>query len=93
MYNLFEDEDDIFSGSPRSKFIDVIYNANRDLCANELERLMERLSTLEMIVQEQLGLDSDKAVNDVYFSRGEEVAAATKNNYMISVGRILTQNE
>lgn len=93
MYNLFEDEDDIFSGSPRSKFIDVIYNANRDLCANELERLMERLSTLEIIVQEQLELDVDKAVNDVYFSRGEEVAAATKNNYMISVGRILTQNE
>lgn len=93
MYNLFEDEDDIFSGSPRSKFIDVIYNANRDLCANELERLMERLSTLELMLQEGNTDDLDKAVNSFYFSRGDEVVAATKNNYMISVGRILTQNE
>ena len=35
---LYEDEDDFFVGSPRSKFFDILFNANRDLVENALEK-------------------------------------------------------
>ena len=34
IFNLFEDEDDLFMGSPKSKFIDIIYNANRNVLSD-----------------------------------------------------------
>jgi len=50
MYNIFEDEDDIFMGSPKSKFLDVVFNANRGVAEFELERIMERMAILEMML-------------------------------------------
>jgi len=94
MYNLFDDEDDIFQGSPRSKFMDIVYAANRDLVQNELERLMERMAVMELLLQEQYGEDHiDSVIQDVTFSRCDEVVNMTKNLYIISVGNVLTRNE
>ncbi|MCX6074737.1 MAG: DUF2018 family protein [Campylobacterales bacterium] len=94
MYNLFDDEDDIFQGSPRSKFMDIVYAANRDLVQNELERLMERMAVMEMLLQEQYGEDRiDSVIHEATFSRADEVADMTKNLYIISVGNVLSRNE
>ena len=43
---LFEEDDDIFAGSPKSKFMDIIFNASRDLVEEELVRLIERQAAL-----------------------------------------------
>jgi len=53
---LFEDEEDIFSGgSPKKKFFDIVYNANRNLVELELDRLVEHLCLMEIILEEQMG--------------------------------------
>ncbi len=94
MYNLFDDEDDIFQGSPRSKFMDIVYAANRDLVQNELERLMERMAVMEMLLQDQHGEDHiDAVIHEATFSRADEVVDMTKNLYIISVGNVLSRNE
>ncbi len=93
MYNLFEDEDDIFQGSPKSKFMDIVFNANRDLVQNELERLMIRLAAMEVMLQESQGEDIERAIKSMEFERADEIDMTVKNLYMISVGNILTQNE
>lgn len=94
MYNLFDDEDDIFQGSPRSKFMDIVYAANRDLVQNELERLMERMAVMEMLLQDQHGEDHiDTVIHEATFSRADEVVDMTKNLYIISVGNVLSRNE
>jgi hypothetical protein len=36
---LFEDEDDVFLGSPTSKLMDIIFNANNDVVRFDLEIL------------------------------------------------------
>ncbi len=94
MYNLFDDEDDVFQGSPRSKFMDIVYAANRDLVQNELERLMERMAVMEMLLQEQHGEEGvETVIHNAIFNRSEEVTNMTKNLYIISVGNVLTRNE
>lgn len=94
MYNLFEDEDDIFQGSPKSKFMDIVFNANRDLVEGELERLMERLAVMELLLQEQYGEEGvDTAIKSARFERADEVDFMTKNLFIESVGNVLTQNE
>jgi hypothetical protein len=94
MYNLFEDEDDIFQGSPKSKFMDIVFNANRDLVQNELERLMTRMAAMEVILQESHGEEGiDRVIKSMEFERTDEIAMMAKNLYLISVGNVLTQNE
>jgi len=94
MYDaLFEDEDDIFSGSPRSKFMDIVYNANRDLVQAELERLINRQAILEMMVAEKFGDDFDDEINRRLFGNVSEIENITKSLYIESVGNILSQNE
>ncbi|MFA6628363.1 MAG: DUF2018 family protein [Sulfuricurvum sp.] len=94
MYNLFEDEDDIFQGSPKSKFLDIVYNANRDLVQNELERLMTRMAAMELMLQEAHGEDAiERILQMMQFERADEIDMMAKNLYIISVGNVLTQNE
>ena len=92
MYSaLFEDEDDIFGGSPRSKFFDVIYNANRDLCKVELEKLVYRLAALELLAQEHYGDDVDAKVNELRHTKASELDTEAKNIYIEFVGDIVSQ--
>ncbi|ADR33532.1 Domain of unknown function DUF2018 [Sulfuricurvum kujiense DSM 16994] len=94
MYNLFEDEDDIFQGSPKSKFMDIVFNANRDLVQNELDRLMRRLAAMELLLQETHGEDGiDRVIKSMDFERADEIEMMAKNLYLTSVGNVLTQNE
>lgn len=92
MYNLFEDEDDIFTGSPRSKFLDIVFNANRGLVEAELERLVERLAILELMQSEDQEL-LEKKLLDYRFKNQDEVDTKMKSLFIESMGNILTQNE
>jgi len=89
---LLEDENDIFSGSPKSKFFDVIFNANNDIVRNELEKLVYRLAAMEVAMEKQ-GIDVDMAIKEVNYENGSEVEDAAKNIYIVTVGDILSQSE
>lgn len=90
---LFEDEDDIFGGTPRSKFHDIVYNANRDIVELELERLIERQAVLELMLGEHHGDDLDMKIKDYHNQNRAEVEGFTKSLFIESVGNILSQNE
>jgi len=92
MYNIFEDEDDIFMGSPRSKFLDIVFNANRGLVESELERLIERLAILELMQQEDPEF-LDKKLLEYRFKHQDDVDTKMKSLFIESMGNILTQNE
>lgn len=94
MYNLFEDEEDIFQGSPKSKFLDIVFNANSDLVHTELARIMERMAAMELMLQEQYGEDEiDEVIRKFEFERSVDVDMMAKNLYIISVGNVLSRNE
>ena len=45
-----EDEDDIFMGSPKSKFFDVSRQASKDIVEEEIDKIVEKLAVLEILV-------------------------------------------
>jgi hypothetical protein len=93
-YNIFEDDDDIFMGSPKSKFIDIIYNANRNLAEAELEQIMRRLAATEILLGEFIHEDEiDKKVDQLLFTEAGKVDDYVKNIYIEHVGNVLSANE
>jgi hypothetical protein len=93
MYGLFEDEDDIFMGSPKSKLMDVIFNANNDVVRYELEKFIDRTAAMELLIANKLGEDLDKELKNFMRSNGDEVDNYAKNLYIELMGAILSQSE
>ena len=54
-----EDEDDIFFGSPKSKFFDILEQTHRDLVEDEIDKVIEKLAILELIVSQDKDEDFD----------------------------------
>ncbi|ADN08951.1 DUF2018 family protein [Sulfurimonas autotrophica] len=90
---LFEDEEDIFGGSPRSKFMDVVFNANNDIVRQELENFIEKAATMELMLEEQLGEDVDDAIARYKNSHLDDVNTKTKSIFVEIMGSILSQSE
>jgi hypothetical protein len=93
MFNLFEDEDDIFMGSPKSKFHDIVFNANRNLVELELERLIERQAALELMLGEFHGEELERKIDTFMLENKDDVVEVAKNLYIESMGNVLSQNE
>ncbi|WP_297441701.1 DUF2018 family protein [Sulfurimonas sp.] len=90
---LFEDEDDIFGGSPRSKFMDVVFNANNDVVRMELEKFVEKVAAMELMLEEQIGEDIDTAVSRYKSAHLDEVDTKTKSIFVELMGAVLSQSE
>jgi len=90
---LFEDEEDIFGGSPKSKFMDVIFNANNDIVRQELAKFIEKAAAMEAMLEEQHGDDLDRAISQYQFENQDKCDAITKSIYIEIMGEILSQSE
>ena len=90
---LFEDEEDIFGGSPRSKFMDVVFNANNDIVKQELENFIEKVAAMELMLEEHVGEDIDSAISRYNVNHLDEVSTKAKSIYVEIMGDILSQSE
>ncbi|MFA5454922.1 MAG: DUF2018 family protein [Sulfurimonas sp.] len=93
MYGLFEDEDDIFMGSPKSKLMDVIFNANNDVVRYELQKFIDRTAAIELMMADKFSQDMDREIQSFMHSRGDEVENHAKSLYIELMGAILSQSE
>lgn len=88
---LSEDEDDIFMGSPKSKFFDVSREASNDLVEDEWDKVIEKLAALEMILSEGKGEDFDinQVIKQYTLDNMDEVNAVKKGLYVEFTGEII----
>ncbi len=88
-------DDDIFGGTPRSKYFDVIFNANRNLVEEALSSNLKRIAVLEKLLEERLGDDEDieSLVQNYLIQHMDEVEHMLNDAYINGMGDILTQNE
>jgi len=94
MYDaLFEDEDDIFLGSPESKFMDVVFNANNDVVRFELGEFISKVATMEMMLEEFVGEDIDGAIKQFNAKSFGISDAKAKSIYIELMGNILSKSE
>lgn len=90
---LYEDEDDIFMGSPKSKFFDILFNANRNLVKEKLLDIVERYNAMELLLEEHLGSNVHQVVHSLLLERADEIHERNNDFFIATVGEILTQNE
>ena len=93
MYGLFEDEDDIFMGSPKSKLMDVLFNANNDRVRHELEKFIDRTAAMELMLNKHIGDDVHGEVDKYVTMNRDEVEEKAKSLYIELMGEILSQSE
>lgn len=86
-----EDEDDMFMGSPRSKFFDVSREASQDVVEEEWDKVVEKLAVLEMMLSEGKGeeFDINKAIEEYKFNNEKEVESMKKGLYVEFSGEII----
>ena len=88
-----EDEDDIFMGSPKSKFFDVSREASKDIVEEEMDKIVEKLAVLEMIIC--AGKDEDFDINqyirDYTFANMDDVNGMKKGLYVEFTGEIISR--
>lgn len=85
---LFEDEDDIFGGTPSSKFWDIANQANEELVRDVVDALFEKMVVMEYFL-EQSGIDIDKEVKRFVLENSELVETNKKSLYVEYTGEIV----
>ncbi len=91
-YNVFdEDEDDIFSGSPKSKFLDIIKHSSSDIVKEELDKIVEKLAVLELMLSEKKddNFDINHEIKKYFFENTQKVEEMKKGLYMEFSGEII----
>ena len=91
---LYEDEDDFFMGSPRSKFFDILFNANQELVKTQLLEIVDRYSAMEILLEKQVDAGVlDGMIRTVLMEEMDAVVEHNNDLFISSVGEILTKNE
>ncbi|WP_415398217.1 DUF2018 family protein [Sulfurimonas sp. CS5] len=90
---LFEDEDDVFLGSPTSKLMDIIFNANNDVVRYDLENFMKRRAAMELFLEEKFGEDYGKEIDIFMIESSESVEIKTKSLSIELMGEIVSKSE
>ena len=87
---LFEDEDNIFGGSPQSKFWDIIGQASDELVKDQIDKFMEQYTVMEMLLTNEHGEDELKRkIQDFTFNNSSEVEFNKKSTYIELTGEVV----
>jgi hypothetical protein len=88
-----EDDDDIFFGSPKSKFFDIVEQTHRDLFEDELDKVFEKLAILELIVSQgkDENFDINSYLEEFKNENIDEVNSMKKGLYMEISGEIISR--
>lgn len=88
---FLEDEDDIFVGSPKSKYFDISRQANNEIVEDEFDKLLEKVAVMEILLSKDKGDDFD--VNDLIkqyvLQNLDEVEQMKKGLYVELTGDIV----
>ena len=86
-----EDEDDIFMGSPKSKFFDVSNQASKDIVEEEMDKIIEKVAVLEMMICEGKGEDFDinEYIKEYALENADKVNGMKKGLYVEFTGEII----
>ncbi len=92
---MFLDDDDLFGGSPKKKYFDIIFNANRNLVEEELSRNLEKLAAYELLFEEMMGEEKDimQIIQNYIWENPDKVKEKQTSLFIEGMGDILTKNE
>ena len=87
---LFEDEDDIFAGTPESRYWDISGQLSQDLVKDEFDGIVERLAVMEAMLSEIHDYeDLDRTIKSYALTNFEKTAELKKSVYMELAGQLI----
>jgi len=87
---LFEDEEDIFAGTPQSRYWDISGQLSEDLVKDEFDGIVERLAVMEAMLSKTHDYDDlDRTVKSYALSNMEEIEELKKSVYMELAGQLI----
>ena len=87
---LFEDEDDIFAGTPQSRYWDIQSNLSQDLIKDEFDNLVQRVAIMEKLLGETHDYEQlDKMISSYSYTNFSEVEELKKSVYMELAGKLI----
>ena len=87
---LFEDEDNIFGGTPKSKFWDISRQASDEIVADEFDKVLERIAAMEMILAEHYDDEVlESKIKQITFEKSAEIEHHKKGLYIEITGEIV----
>ena len=90
---LFEDEDDVFLGSPVSKLMDIIFTANNDVVRFDLENFIRQRAAMEILLEESIGEDYFEKIKMIQLEKADEIETKTKSLAIELTGEIVSKSE
>ncbi len=77
---LFEDEDDIFGGTPLSKFYDIAHQSSDDIVKSQFEFMAKKFAALEMeLVKRTSDSEVEKLLNIAKHDNSKELNNKAKS--------------
>ena len=87
---LFEDEEDIFAGTPQSRYWDISGQLSEDLVKDEFDSIVERLAVMEAMLGEMHDYDDlDRTVKSYAITNMSKVEELKKSVYMELAGQLI----
>ena len=87
---LFEDEDNIFGGSPASKYHDIANNSSDEVVKDEFDKVVERFAILEAMLTKQHGDEKlDQLMSQYLMENSSEIDNHKKSLYIEFTGNIV----
>ncbi|MCF6331138.1 MAG: DUF2018 family protein [Sulfurimonas sp.] len=87
---LFEDEDDIFAGSPVSKYWDISAQLSEDLIKDEFDRLIEKMAVMEDLLSQTHDYENiNQIVKNHAFENSTKIQELKKSLYMELAGQLI----
>jgi len=89
------DEDDFLMGSPKSKFFDIVFNANRSLVEQSIEGVFDKHSAMELLLEEFVKDENELEyrLNEIMLERADELLERKNSLFIATTGDVLTQHE
>ena len=87
---LFEDENDIFAGTPESKYWDITKQLSEDLLKDEFDGIVARLAAMEAMLAENHDYDDlDATIRNFQATNFTKMAELKKSVYMELAGQLI----
>jgi enamine deaminase RidA (YjgF/YER057c/UK114 family) len=87
---LFEDEDNIFGGTPASKYHDIATQSNDEIVKDEFDKIVQKFAAMEQLLEAAYpDQDIDRLIQNHIFSNSSEVDMHKKGLYVEFTGNIV----
>jgi len=92
---MYFEDDEFIGGTPKSRFIDAIFHASRNVVTAEIDKIFEWIAALEIALEEQCKKEPEEVVKSILFDENKQKELENRINslYLEHTANILSQSE